>query len=110
MKSKILIWATVVASVFIISVMLLPAVLADPTNETADVNITDDDDDWYDSQWGGDTGNDEYTEPIVDNGTRSEPGFFDDICGSTFCTTSFLGAVCIPTYYIQRKKKKESKL
>lgn len=97
MKSTILIVA-------IIFLLLLPIVTADPTNETEDS-------DWYDSQWGGDTGDEEYTDPVA-NGTRGEDdkGFFDDLCGSGLCGSIFIFGICVPTYYLQKRKEKEFEL
>jgi len=50
------------------------------TNET---DLTDDS--WYDTHWGGDAGNDTFTEPVVPPDTPDEPS--GDLCSSSICTS-----------------------
>ena len=99
----------VLLSVLIASLIIIPTVMGEPmnqTNETADENITADDNDWYEAEWGGDTGGEEYTAPTINNGTRSdEGGFFDSLCSTSLCSTSAIFGICIPAHYIQKRKK-----
>lgn len=72
-------------------------------NNTDNSTIEDIDDSWYDSQSGEDTGEEIYEEikdPIT-NTTDDDGGLFDGLC----CMTSMLCiGVCVPTYYLQKRK------
>jgi len=109
LKRKHIILALV--SVLIASLILIPTVLAEPTNETVEQNITADDDDWYNAEWGGDTGGEEYTAPTINNGTDGDGGgFFDGLCNMSICGTSLIFGICVPVnYYLQKVKRKEDK-
>ncbi len=72
---------TIAVSLFMFSA----TALADPDNET-----------WYDANWGGDTGEENYSEPIID-GTKGGGGF----CSSTI----LMGCVMIPSLALLIKKR-----
>jgi hypothetical protein len=57
---------------------------------------------WYETRWGGDTGEQNYTEPV-----NPTPG--DDICN--LCGGSFAIGYMIPTYAIltRKERKKDEK-
>jgi len=68
---------------FIVIILSVPIISAQ--NETAQNETIETDDSWYDSHWGGDTGNDTFEDPVVvDNSTRNSDG---GICTTTYCTS-----------------------
>ena len=83
----------------IILVMILSyTVVADPTNETIE-------DTWFDTHWGGDTGEEYYKEPEPEVPEEPEPA--PGLCG----TSAIVIGICVPAASIQYlKKRREPKI
>lgn len=54
-------------------------------------------DTWDDTHWGGDVGEEEFSQPSKDEETRN---------GGGWCSGIIVAVVGIPAYYLQRKRKK----
>lgn len=112
----------IVVCIFLFTVLLIPNSYAqnetieadeiveiDDTNDTNITNITNItndtnntiDDTWYETHWGGDTGNDTFVEPIEteDPIIPSEGG----ICSGAICTSGSI-IVCIGLSFIITKR------
>ena len=108
--AKAAICITIVMLVFLFTLTIIPSnfnVLADPTNETVNDTTNETIDDvWFDTHWGGDTGEEYYKEPVpvvVDD----EPEPTPSICG----TSMIVLGVCVPAAGIQYlKKRREPKI
>lgn len=77
--------------IFVIFISVFTVLIrAEPTNDT-----------WHDTHWGGDTGEEEFTEPPKDEGTRGGGG----LCSSGMIVMG----VCVPAKILQMRKKNAAK-
>lgn len=74
----------ILCAVMIISLSIITQ--ADPDNNTHE---------WYDSHWGGDTGEENYTEPSEEETRTSGGGCFSIIV---------MGSICVPACAIHLKR------
>jgi len=90
-------------SVFIF--LFLPNIIEAQNITEPQTNITEESNDsWYDTHWGGDTGNTTFVEPVEDEDTPIIETPDSGLCTTSYCTSGTIVLSIGLTFYITKNK------